>query len=111
MEHKAPKTLDYLGLSPQERPQINVPAAVSLGCGLAAAVFMLSMLAGVWQHLVPGFTRYAAFVSGALAVAAIINGAIGALRSPRDSAWFKAALFGYGTGLLVACLTPVFFLL
>jgi len=111
MEHQTPKPLNYLGVAPDQRSDLNIPAALSISCALAAAVFVLTMCVGVWQHFLPALARNAGWISGALAVIAIINGALGALQAPRDSKWYEAALAGYGIGLFVACLTPVFFML
>jgi hypothetical protein len=106
-----PQTLDYLRISPDDRPQIVVSAAISIACGIAALLFMLSLCAGVWQRFVPVVAHNAGWIAGGLALSAVINGGIGALKSPRESGWYNAALIGYAAGMFVGTLSPVFFML
>jgi hypothetical protein len=110
MSQHAPQPLNYRGIAPEERPEINIPAAISLGCAIASAVFVLSMLVGIWNMILPAIARNAGWLTGALSLIAIINGALGALQADKESPWYRAALFGYALGLFVACVTPVFFL-
>ena len=79
-----PQTLDYLSVSPDDRPKINVPAAIGLSCGCAALAFLVSVCAGVWQRFFPGIQQNAGWIAMGLALGGVINGGIGALRATRD---------------------------
>jgi hypothetical protein len=106
-----PDMLDYLALRPRQEPPINLPAALSIACGLAAIMFMLTVCAGVWASLLPMLNHFAGLIAFALALTAVICGGIGALRAPKDSGWYNLALLGYAAGMLVGTLSPIFFLL
>jgi hypothetical protein len=109
-ESKMPQPLNYLSLAPDDRSRINPAATLSIACGSAALVFLLSMCVGVWQVVLPSIAAHAGFVSITLAITAVVSGGIGALRAERDSAWYNAALIGYALGMFVGTLSPVFFM-
>jgi hypothetical protein len=106
-----PQTLDYLTIAPEDRPPLNVPAAISIACGMAAVCFTVGVCLHVWQHFLPSIGPLSGFIAGGLALSAVINGGIGALRAPRDSTWYRVALIGYASGMLIGSLSPIFFLL
>jgi hypothetical protein len=110
MNRDLPKPLEYFGRAPAQQPRPNIPATISIGCGIAAAIVFLSMLIGIWTQYLPSLARNAGWICGALAVVAIINGALGALEAERDSTWYRVALLGYALGILLACLTPLFYI-
>jgi hypothetical protein len=45
-----------------------------------------------------------------LAVGAMVSGAIGAFRAPRESGWYHIAWLGYAMGIVCGAFAPLLFL-
>lgn len=103
--------MDYLSLAPEDRPRINLPAVMSIACTLSAMGLMFSVFAGAWKQFFPPLHQGAGWIVLGLSICAVIWGAIGALRAPRESGWYSASLLGYAGGMFVGTLSPILFMI
>jgi hypothetical protein len=103
------KTLDYLPARQAVPTDQNPAAAISVALGLAAILFVASLCVGTWSRI-PEIHRNAGWICGAMAITAMISGAIGAFRAPLESRWYHIAWLGYAQGIFVLTFTPLLFL-
>lgn len=107
----SPQTLDYVRHDPHERPRINVPAVMSIATALMGLIFMFTVFAGIWETLVPGIEDVAGWMVLGMSICSVVCGGIGALRAPRESAWYATSLIGYAGGMFVGTLSPMLFMI